>query len=126
MKVAHCYIEHRASAIDQTYSYEYFDESVGVGKRVVVEFGSQKVVGFVVKVSEVEDSEIPLKPILEVLDEDVVLSEKGIELGLWMAKTTIAPAIACFQAMLPKKLKPKSKSVSIKKNQMGKMAQRQE
>ncbi len=114
MKIAHCYIEHRASAIDQTYSYEFFDESVSVGKRVIVEFGSQRVVGFVVRISEEQTCELLLKPILEVLDEEAVLSEKGIELGLWMAKTTIAPTIACFQAMLPKKLKPKSKSGSIK------------
>ena len=37
-----------------------------------------------------------------------LLNEELLQLGKWMAKLYVAPLISCYQAMLPRPLKPKS------------------
>lgn len=117
MNIVECYIEHNASAIDQTYTYQFFNEPIQVGMRIQVNFAHRNCVAFVVHVEyhTTRTFHYEIKPILNVLDEKPILSQEGIELAYWLAKTTISPMISCLQAMLPSKLKPKSHQSSIKK-----------
>ena len=46
----------------------------------------------------------PLK-IIEVIDEEPVMSDELFNLAIWLAKTTVSPLIACLNSMLPKALK---------------------
>lgn len=116
MNLIHVYIEHNASAIDQTYTYQFYDENIEIGMRVLVNFAHRNCVGFVDSIernsNQVFDYEI--KSVLEVLDEEPILNEECIALAKVMAKTTISPVISCLQAMLPSKLKPKSSNQKIK------------
>lgn len=116
MNIVHCYIENPVSAIDQTYTYQFHQEKIQVGMRIKVNFAHRDCIAFVerVELNSQESFDYELKEVLEVLDEEPILNEELMELGKWMAKTTVSPMIACFQAMLPAKLKPKSNHQTIK------------
>ena len=46
-----------------------------------------------------------VQDILEIIDEEPVISKEIFELAFWLAKTTISPFVSCLNAMLPKALK---------------------
>lgn len=112
MSIVEVYVEHPIFEINQTYSYQCeFD--VVEGQRVLVPFGNTKqVVGLVHKVHEEGTSELELKRVISVIDKTVLLNDELFGLAKFMEQTTIAPYMACIQAMLPTILKPKSNSQS--------------
>lgn len=117
MKVAQVYIEHPVMAIDQTYSYTYPEGMrLSRGVRVKVSFNRREVIGFVDRLTEIDENSLSyqLLPILEVLDESPLLNDEMYALAEWMAYRTISPRIACFQAMLPSKIRPKSNRKPVK------------
>lgn len=116
MNLVHVYIEHQASQVDQTYTYQFDDEKIEPGMRVSVNFANRNCIAFV---SEVEyDSkktfDYEIKKIIDVIDKESILNEELIHLAEYMAKTTISPMISCLQAMLPRQLKVKSSHSKIK------------
>ena len=46
-----------------------------------------------------------LNKIIEVIDEEPVISEELFNLAFWLSNTTVSPLISCLNAMLPKALK---------------------
>ncbi len=101
-------IELKAKNLDKTFTYkvpEALASFVCVGKRVLVPFGSQKLEGFVLKVSDSEDVEYELKDIISVIDEKPVLNSELLELGKYISKKTLSSLISSYQTMLPKALK---------------------
>lgn len=119
MKIAHIYIEHSSLDLDHTFTYLCDGFDVQRGIRVKVPFGSQTLIGFVdhvedADISAIEKQPFKLKSILEVIDQEPLISEELFQLANFMSKTYIAPAISCFQVMLPAKLKPKSNQYKIK------------
>lgn len=115
MNLVHCYIENNASALDQTYTYQFVNENVEVGKRVLVHFNGKERIAFVDRIEyDVTSSfHYEIKPILEVIDETPILNDEMIECAKWMSKTTISTVISALQAMLPAQLKPKSTNSKI-------------
>lgn len=115
MRLLTCWIEHPIRKLDQTYSY-FSDTYVEQGVRVVVPFGKHQVVGFVATCTNedvdeekvVEESGYALKKVLEVLDEEPLITNELYDLALWMKEQTLSTTIKCFQAMLPAKVKPTS------------------
>lgn len=115
MNLAYCYIEHSASAVDQTYVYQFHDEEVVPAKRVLVNFRNKECVAFVDHV-EINASTVfsyEIKPILRVLDEMPILNEELIDLAKWMSRTTISTVINALQTMVPSQLKTKSSHKKI-------------
>lgn len=113
MKLAHVFIEHSTMHLDRTFSYGCDGFTVCRGMRVVVPFGAKEIVGFVERVEEISTQEaaaydFEIKRIIRVLDEEPLLNEELFELANMMAKRYIVPRIACFQCILPAKLKPRS------------------
>ncbi|GBG94120.1 primosomal protein N' [Ligilactobacillus salitolerans] len=90
---------------DQPYTYEIPPDLVGQiqpGMRVIVPFGTRRVLGFLVRVIEHKpDVSFEIKPIEEVLDLAPVLSDELLQLSDWLAKWTFSFKISCLQAMLP-------------------------
>lgn len=122
MRIAHVYIEHPVMDLDRPFTYRCDGFSVCRGVRVKVPFGqgNKALVGFVDHDEEVEDSyfdhiSYEMKSIIEVIDEEPLISEELFSLASWLAKTCVAPLISCFQCMLPSKLKPKSSHGKVKK-----------
>lgn len=115
MNLVHCYIENNSSAIDQTYTYQFVNENVEVGKRVLVNFNGKERIAFVdeVEYNSTKTFRYEIKPILEVIDEKPILNQEMIELAKWMSKTTVSTVISALQAMVPSQLKPKSTNTKI-------------
>lgn len=119
MKLAYVFVEHPILHLDHTFTYRCDGFALQRGMRVVVPFGSKKIVGFVMRVEEVEEEvistfEYTLRDIEEQIDEEPLLNEELFHLGEWMAQQYLAPRIACYQCMLPSKLKPSSTYGHIK------------
>lgn len=116
MNLVYCYIEHPVSAIDQRYTYQFHDEKIEPGMRIQVDFAHRLCVAFVDEVvyDTKESFDFEIKDVVKVLDASPILNAELMALGKWLAETTVSPVIACFQAMLPAKLKPKSSKQRIK------------
>ena len=115
--VALVLVEVMSRTVDKTFSYnipkELIDD-VAVGKRVVVPFGRKQVEGFVLEIVDDITSDYQLKDIISV-NNDIVLTEELLSLGIAVSYSTLAPLISCYQAMLPKALKIKQKKEITKK-----------
>ena len=117
MRVVNVWIEHPVMDLNRTFTYalkEGMNASRGV--RVTVPLSGQFVTGFVDSVEEnnlsleeySEKAGYEIRYVDKVIDEEPILNDELYELGLWMGHETVSPNIACFQSMLPSKMKPRS------------------
>lgn len=118
MKLVNVYIEHPTLALDQCFSYCYDEQELAAGMRVWVPFGSRKVIGFIDSFQEMSEKEVQslsyqIKAIDQVIDKEPLLNEELWSLGKWMAEYYVASTISCYQAMLPKVLKPSQNQAKI-------------
>ena len=104
--------------IDKIFDYivpEEFASKIKVGIRVTVPFGRMTLEGFVLDIKKNNDSDIELKSIISIVDNDIVLNDELLNLGKVMRDKTLSTLISCYQTMLPKALKAKNgRVVNIK------------
>lgn len=116
MNVAKVIVDVPASMVNQTFDYaipEKFHQVIQVGMRVLIPFGPRKITGFVIGI-ENESTYDKLREIIDLLDMTPVLTEELIQLGKWLAKSTLSLYITTYQAMLPQALKSKyHKEISL-------------
>lgn len=106
----------KTNKVDKTFSYSVpadLKAKIKPGIRVLVPFGKQKLEGFVIKTNK-EKIDYKTKDIIEVIDEDVVLTDEMLDLGHYIKEKTLAPLISCYQAMLPTALKVSTKNINKK------------
>lgn len=111
--VANVLVELSNRNIDKTFTYNIPDELeslIKVGIRVLVPFGKQTLEGFVLSISTDKDSEINLKNIIKLIDDEVILNEELLELGKFIKRKTLSTLISAYQVMLPKALKADKKT----------------
>ena len=109
-------VELSSKNIDKIFDYAVNDDlkdKIKIGIRVEVPFGRQVLEGFVVEIKK--NSDIELKEIINIIDEEPVLNEELLYLGKEIQKKTLATLISCYQVMLPKALKAKQGSIVNKK-----------
>ncbi|WP_350344880.1 primosomal protein N' [Proteinivorax tanatarense] len=82
----------------------HLKQFISPGSRVIVPFGRQRVLGYVLDIKEHSDI-TQLKYIHDILDGQPLLDENMIKLGKWMAHRYITSLACCFNAMLPSALK---------------------
>lgn len=102
--------------IDRVFDYSVpgcFLDKIKLGIRVKVPFGKMELEGFVVEVKD--SSDIEVKDILDVIDDEAILNSELLELGKKMQEDTLSTLISCYQIMLPKALKAKNGQVINKK-----------
>ena len=102
--------------IDKVFDYSVpseLQDMIKIGIRVEVPFGKQVLEGFVLEIKN--SSELEVKDILSVKDEEVVLNDELLALGKRIQSDTLATLISCYQVMLPKALKAKQGNVINKK-----------
>ena len=103
--------------LDKTFTYKVpfsLENKIAIGKRVLIPFNHLTLEGYIVSLTD----EAPLNPkeILEVLDEEPVLTEEMLLLGKFLHEKTLSSLTSCYDAMLPKALKAKKgTSINIKK-----------
>lgn len=101
-----------ALPVYKTYTYsvpEPLFERVAVGKRVFVPFGRRRVTGYVLGVAGTPDA-VDIKPILDVLDDEVLYPPALIPLFEWISEYYIHPIGEVIQAALPGGINLKEKS----------------
>lgn len=102
--------------IDRVFDYsvpDCFLDKIKLGIRVKVPFGKMELEGFVVEIKGSSDVEV--KDILDVIDDEAILNSELLELGKKMQEDTLSTLISCYQIMLPKALKAKNGQVINKK-----------
>ncbi|RYL95386.1 primosomal protein N' [Sporolactobacillus sp. THM7-4] len=101
--IAEVYVDIPVSPVNKPFDYKIpgnFEGLVKPGIRVAVPFGRTKRLGFVTALKESSDFET-LKPILSVIDHLPILTDELLDLGRWLAQTTLCPTVSAYQAMLP-------------------------
>ena len=104
--VVNVLVELSSKNIDKTFDYlvpTNLENKIKVGKRVTVPFGKQTLEGFILGTNDTNYDN--LKEIINVVDEDIVLTDDLLELGKYISKTTLSTLISAYQVMLPKALK---------------------
>ncbi|MFC4766070.1 primosomal protein N' [Effusibacillus consociatus] len=96
--------------VDRPFHYripDRFDRQMQVGTRVIVPFGSRRIEGYVIGISDCAEVE-NVKEILEVLDEIPPLTEELVKLADWLSYRYLASKAASVQALLPAGIRSKT------------------
>ena len=102
------------SITDNKYTYKIGDEVPRIGSRVTVMLGKRKATGFVAGFSE-ECNHKNIKPILEVIDKNEVLTEDLLELSKWMSQYYYTSWADVLRTFFPKETKViYQKTISLK------------
>lgn len=100
--------------IPNMFTYEIPSDlmpSIGIGHRVIVQFGQKKVLtGIVGKVHQRPPQDYETKPILEILDDHPVVNPLQIKFWSWMAEYYCCHLGEVMNAALPSGLKLSSES----------------
>ncbi len=100
------YIHKKIKQIDRLYTYgvpsELRDEVV-IGKRVLVPFGrgNRAEIAYIIDIKDEISTQKNLKNIIEVMDQEPVLSDVAIELGLFMKHEYLSTYMQAFSPLLP-------------------------
>lgn len=100
---------------EKTFTYSvpsYLISKVEIGKRVLVPFGKRNIYGLIT--GYVNNTEYDTKDIIDVIDDEIILSDELIKLGEFMSNKYICSLMSCYQCMLPNALKFNKKDVNIK------------
>ena len=103
--------------IDKPFTYivpDNLKEKINIGKRVRVPFNNRILEGFVIGIEPL-DKTLELKAIIDVVDEDIILTDELLELGKIISKKYLSTLISAYQVMLPKALKASSNTNINKK-----------
>ena len=98
-------------SINKAFSYTIPThlDYVGIGWRVLVPFGNRKLEGFIIGVSEAEhSSQDDLKPILDILDNDVWFDEHMINTAKWISEYYVCNLVDAMRLFIPGKSGVKS------------------
>lgn len=105
--VAKVLVEIKAKSVDHTFDYNIplgLMDKASSGKRVLVPFGRTTLEGFIMSLEE-KSSLDNIKDIIDVIDEEVVLTDDLIDIGNYISKKTLCTKISAYQSMLPRALK---------------------
>jgi primosomal protein N' (replication factor Y) len=86
--------------LDRAFTYAIGIAVPVVGARVLVPFRNEKLAGVVLRLHD-EPPPVEAKSVLNILDDDSILSPQLLELAQWIALYYIAPIGEVLRAMLP-------------------------
>jgi primosomal protein N' (replication factor Y) (superfamily II helicase) len=86
--------------LDRAFTYALGEKTPPIGARVLVPFRNEKMTGIVLRIHD-QPPPVEAKPILNILDEESILSPQLLELAQWIAQYYIAPVGEVLRAMLP-------------------------
>ena len=95
---------------DSFYTYSIpseYEKLDLVGVRVLVEFGFQKILGYILEVTDKCDFVGNVKPILEILDIKKEINEEQIALAKYVSESTVCTLTQSLQIMVPSFLRSK-------------------
>jgi len=88
--------------LDRTFTYAVSEDQFPQrGARVIVPFGNQKLVGVVTTVEAKAPTDVEVRFLESVLDDEPLLSESLLKLAEWMTQYYLAPLGEVLRGMLP-------------------------
>lgn len=120
MKILEVLPERDKQSLSGPFTYLYDGKApIGETFRVMVPFGHQKIMGFVLSLREdprpleeiQKDYDRPLRFIDRVIDVEPLLDKEAMDMALEVSRYYLSPLISVLQAMLPKSLSPRSSSL---------------
>jgi len=93
-------------SINKAFSYiiPVHLDYVGVGWRVLVPFGNRKLEGFIIGVTDEDDScHADLKPILDILDNDIWFDEHMMNTAKWISEYYLCNLVDAMRLFIPGK-----------------------
>jgi len=100
-----------SSKVDMEFDYHVPDhlvESIKVGARVVVSFGSREVFGFVLELKDFTEYQGTIKDIASLLDHEPFITQEQLSLSRHLKLSTTSLMISCLNLMIPDSLKGKT------------------
>ena len=76
-------------------------EKIKIGQRVLVDFGKEKLEGFITALKEKSDYKGSLRPIRSLLDLEPILDEHDLELARWIADYYLTPIGMVLRIIAP-------------------------
>ncbi len=110
-------IEYPTKKIDKYFTYiipSDLQGKVKKGMKVKIPFGTKIINGFVMNVMDSYECEYELKEIIQIVDEELLLNEELMNLGMYLQEKTLCPLISAYQTMLPSSLKIKDNDTNYK------------
>ena len=86
--------------LDRVFTYATGLHLPEVGARVLVPFRNEKLSGIVMRLHD-DPPPVEAKPLLQVMDEQSILSPQLLDLARWIAQYYVAPVGEVLRAMLP-------------------------
>lgn len=115
MKYLDVIIDIHSNRFNKIYTYllpEHLEQDDIIGRRVLLEFGNQKLEAYVV--GEKTDCEIEkLKSVIRVLDDKAVIDQQLLELAYWMADYYLCPVSVVLHMMVPAILQSKKNEILL-------------
>ncbi|HEY8445163.1 MAG TPA: hypothetical protein VIK94_03420, partial [Bacilli bacterium] len=105
-------VDIKASNLNETFDYlipQELEDLIFIGSRVIVSFGFNDVLGYVVKIEEDSEYKDNIKPIKEVLDYEKELTDEQVELAKYLSTSLHAPLVNTLDLMMPAFLKSKQR-----------------
>ncbi|MBU5293355.1 primosomal protein N' [Anaerosalibacter bizertensis] len=104
--VAKVIVDNRSSKTDKPYTYAIkkdMEEDLKQGMRVLVPFGrgNRYIKGLVIKIEKYNGNISKLKYIKDLLDDKPIISEKMLELSLWMKENYLSSYLDSLYAVMP-------------------------
>ena len=102
--------------LDDCYDYSIPDnlsEFIKVGTRVLVSFGFQDILGYVIEISEESKYQGTSKPIKGVLDYEQELTLEQVELAKYISKQYHVSLVSVLELMIPSFLKGQKRSYLV-------------
>lgn len=90
--------------VEGPFSYlipQKFNKTIGIGKRVIIPFGKQRVMGYVVGFTSTSPAKKKLKAIEEVLDEKPIIDRDLLKLTHWIADYYFCAWGEAIEAIIP-------------------------
>jgi primosomal protein N' (replication factor Y) len=109
-RIAQVLINIATKSINKPFSYsipEHLDY-VDTGWRVLVPFGNRKLEGFVIGVTLEESGTLELKPILDILDNDIWFDEQMMHTARWISEYYLCNLVDAMRLFIPGKSGVKS------------------
>ena len=106
-------IEYSVKSLNRVFDYlvpKELECDVKVGQKVIVNFGTKEVEGFILKIHDNIDNTLEYKKILKIQEKDFYLNDELLKLGKYMSNSLLCNLISCYQVMLPKALKASVKT----------------
>jgi primosomal protein N' (replication factor Y) len=86
--------------LDRAFTYAVAEAVPAIGARVLVPFRNEKLTGVVLRVHD-DPPPVEAKPLLDILDDEPLLSPNLLGLAQWVAQYYMAPVGEVLRAMLP-------------------------